>query len=82
MSDLINNAGLLEVSGQRDATAVRLLNRAPADAVGINVLSPFLSISDTCTFVTTSEPSPSTVFVVSPSEEVGSPVVVHRIALP
>ncbi|MEB2324201.1 MAG: hypothetical protein OZ921_16935, partial [Sorangiineae bacterium] len=82
MSGLITSAGLLPVSAQRAATGTVLYNRAPADALGVNVLSPFLASRTSCTFETTATPSASTVFVVTDHAADGgvdSPAVIHRI---
>ncbi|MEZ4224699.1 MAG: hypothetical protein R3B13_27355 [Polyangiaceae bacterium] len=84
MDELIANAGLLSVSALTAQPTITLYNRAPADAVGVNVLSPFISLNQTCTLTTSATPSTSTVFVVTdaPSPAQGNPVVVHRIQLP
>jgi hypothetical protein len=83
MSELFTNANLLSVSGQTSVTGSTIYNQAPADAVGVNVLSPFLAVKDTCKLTTSATPSSSTVFVVGDTQTPSnSPVVVHRIALP
>jgi hypothetical protein len=59
-----------------------LFNQAPADAVGVNVLSPFLAQKRTCSWQTSPAPGAGTTFVVTdapPGTEAGSPVVIHRI---
>ena len=85
MDSFMTSSGLLSVSAESDATSRSLFNRAPADAVAVGVLSPFLSLRRSCTFVTSEAPSTTTVFVVtdsSPDAGAGSPVVVHRIQTP
>ncbi len=84
MHELIDNAGVLQVSALTQQSGLTLYNRAPGDAVGINVLSPFISLNDTCTMTTSVPPSTSNVFVVTdaPAPGVGNVVVVHRIQAP
>lgn len=84
MHQLIDSAGVLPVSALTAQTGLTLYNRAPGDAVGINVLSPFISLSATCTMTTSVPPSTSNVFVVTdaPAPGVGNVVVVHRIVAP
>ena len=82
MGQLLTNAGLLAVSAQPSATGSVLYNQAPSDAVGLNVISPFIAQKQSCTLTTSAVPGPSTVFVVTnaPADAgAGSPVVVHRI---
>lgn len=86
MDDLITNANLLSASAQTSVTGNIIYNRAPADAVGVNVLTQFRSRRETCTFTTTAAPDASTIFVVtdspSTSGTLGAPVVVHRVVAP
>jgi hypothetical protein len=82
MGALVTNAGLLTVSAQPVITGSVVYNTAPADAVGLNVLSPFVALNRSCTFTTSAAPGPSTVFVVTnggPDAGSPSPVVIHRI---
>jgi hypothetical protein len=81
MAKLIDNAGLLPVTGHAKITGSTAHNVAPTDAIGVNVISPFLTLKETCTFETSAAPGPSTVFVVTDSATpgVGAPVVVHRV---
>ena len=85
MSDLITNAGLLDVSGQTSVTGALVYDRGLADAIGINVLTPFRASRETCTFATP-PPDSSTVFVVtdapSSAGRIGAAVVVHRVVAP
>jgi hypothetical protein len=84
MHQLMDSAGVLAVSAFTPESGVTLYNRAPGDAVGINVLSPFISLAKTCTLTTSVPPSTSNVFVVTdaPAPGVGNAVVVHRIVAP
>lgn len=88
MPELLSSSGLLAVDGHaaiatNDSTT-RFYNRAPADALAVNVVSPFSPISNSCTFETALTPSAETVFVVTdaPSPDAGEPVVIHRIVVP
>jgi hypothetical protein len=71
---------------QTSVTGNIVYNRAPADAVGINVLTQFRARRETCTFTTPPPPDSSTVFVVtdaaSAAGTLGAPSVVHRVVLP
>lgn len=85
MPDLLTNSNLLPVSAESDVTYSQLYNRAPTDAIGVNVLTPFVGTRMSCTFTTSVTPDATTTFVISdqgPTGPVGSPVVVHRTALP
>jgi hypothetical protein len=86
MPDFITSAGLLAVD---DATSLpsgaSLYVRAPSDGVGVNALSPFQSVGETCAYSTSQSPDPSTVYVVTdtpPGAELGGPVVIHRVSTP
>ena len=81
MSELVANAGLLPVTGETSAALSTFHNNAPADAIGVNVISPFLALNDSCTWNTTATPGLKTIFVISDSATPGSgdPVVVHRV---
>lgn len=78
MASFIESAGLLTTSGQTEVTGQVLFNNAPSDAVGLNVLSPFMAQNRTCRFTTTETPSNLLTFVVSEGGAAG-PVVVHRV---
>lgn len=84
MAEFIRAAGLMEVDGQTaialDDTTTRFFNRAPGDALGINVLSPLSPVPYSCTFDTSTAPSSDTVFVLTDAAD--APVVVHRIVAP
>jgi hypothetical protein len=84
MGQLFSNAELLDVSAETSASNQTLYNRAPADALGINVISPFLAAKESCTFTTSTTPDADTIFVIqdAASPAVGAPVVVHRVIEP
>jgi hypothetical protein len=86
MDDLLTNAGLLAATAQTSITGNPVYNRAPADAVGIGVLSTFRASRETCTFTVPTSTDPSTVFVVTDTPlsagSIGAPVVVHRVLSP
>lgn len=85
MREFIQAAGLLDTSASTDVTATTVYNRAPADGVGLNVISPYYALRNTCAFQTSVTPDAETVFVVTdsaPSAGLGNPVVVHRIRAP
>jgi hypothetical protein len=83
MTAFISGAGLLATTGATALVAGQsLYNRAPGDAVGVGVLSPFAARKESCAFTTSEVPSGSSVFVVSDVSATGgqgSPVVVHKI---
>jgi hypothetical protein len=88
MNELINAGNLLDpmaatsINGQTDITGEQLFNNAPFDVVGVNVLSPFLGSSHTCTFDTNATPSSTTLFVITDDEAGGLPVAIHRVIAP
>jgi hypothetical protein len=85
MHEFIRAASLLDTSATIDVTSKTLYNRAPADGVGLNVISPYYALRDTCAFQTSIAPDAETVFVVTDSASsagLGNPVVVHRIRAP
>jgi hypothetical protein len=85
MDTLIDRADLLPVTGETEINALQVYNRAPGDAIGIGVLSPYLTQRQTCTFTTTARPSADTAFVVTTATEDGTPgdpVIVHRNIVP
>jgi hypothetical protein len=86
MDDLVTNAGFITVTGQTSVTGDQVYNRAPADAVGLNVITPFLATAETCTFTAAAPPDSTTAFVItdtaSSAGSLGSPVVIHRVLAP
>lgn len=88
MNELINAGNLLDptgktsINGQTDITGEQVWNNAPFDVLGVNVLSPFLGTSHTCTFDTNAKTSSDTIFVLSDDEAGGLPVAIHRVIAP
>ncbi|HEY8943115.1 MAG TPA: hypothetical protein VIM73_02585, partial [Polyangiaceae bacterium] len=84
MAEFIDQAGLLELNGHTpiapEDTTTRFFNRAPGDALGINVVSPLSPVPNSCTFDTPVAPSSESVFVIT--DDANTPVVVHRIVAP
>jgi hypothetical protein len=82
MPSLLTSSGLLNVTAQTEITGSLLYNQAPFDAVGVNVISPYVAQNRTCTLGTPTPPGPNLVVVVSdaaPDAGAGNPVVIHRI---
>lgn len=84
MPDLLTNAGILAVSADnavKQSTPLDVV--APADAVGLGVVSPY-GAGKHSVFFTTTEPdtSPVTYVVEDPDNDAGptQPVVVHKVA--
>ena len=83
MAQFFSASQLLEVSAQTMVSNATLYNRAPADALGINVISPFNAPLDSCTFTTNVTADADNIFVVSDAKSgPGAPVVVHRVIEP
>lgn len=84
MDQFLSSAELLDVTAQNVVSNTTLYNRAPADALGINVISPFLAPVDSCTFSTSQVADALDVFVVTDAAApaTGSPVVIHRVIEP
>jgi hypothetical protein len=86
MPELVTNAGLLAATGQTNVTFTEIHNRAPFDVVGVNVLTPFLALEETCTWQTGETPGATSVFVItdqpSSAGTLGNPVVVHKVVTP
>jgi hypothetical protein len=85
MDELVSAAGLLPVSDETDATFQVAYNHAPGDIIGANVVSPLVTLYESCSMTTTATPSASTIFVVTdtdPADGTGRPIVVHRIVAP
>jgi hypothetical protein len=85
MHELINAGNLLPVTiaGQTEITGEQVHNTAPADVLGVNVLSPFLASSHTCTFDTNLVSDSETIIVLSDDNlPGGSPVAIHRVIAP
>lgn len=83
MGDFITNLGLMQVQSSDDYTGERYYVSAPGDAIGINVVSPFLAIRTSCIFNTSDAASGELVFVVRGGTDAdAAPGVVHRIIAP
>ncbi|HVU00937.1 MAG TPA: hypothetical protein VHE30_04265 [Polyangiaceae bacterium] len=85
MPAFLDAAGLLDARAQPGVTGNLLYNRALGDAVGLNVLSQFRAVRETCTF-TLNSVDPAATFVITnqpaSSGEIGNPVVVHTVVAP
>jgi hypothetical protein len=85
MHELINAGNLLlgPITGQTEITGDQVFNQAPFDVLGVNVLSPFLGSSHTCTFDTNLTSDDETIFVLSDdSDPGGAPIAIHRVIAP
>jgi hypothetical protein len=84
MPDFITSAGLLGADDAKSLpSSASLYVRAPSDGVGVNALSPFQPLGETCTYSTSQSPDASTAYVVTdapPGTELGAPVVIHRVS--
>lgn len=79
--DAIGVAGVNNTAGYDGTYQVA----APGDAVGINVVSPFLAVDTSCTFSIPGMPSADLVYVTTAADagpNSGDPGVVHRIVTP
>lgn len=86
MPDFWNSrgTGLFDVQGVLDITFTDLHNRAPANALAANVLTPFFALTSTCVF-DLADPGPDTQVIVTGQNPNGAgelPVVLHRVMLP
>ena len=78
MDDWLSSSGVLDVQGMTSVTGQQLVNEAPGHAVGLFVLSPFLSKPQTVTFDIVADPRVLVTSIIRP--KMGTePVVVHRI---
>lgn len=81
-----DGASLFDIQGIADITFQELQNRAPADAVAANVLTPFLALTSTCVFDMPAVTDPDTeVVITGPNTgDAGGelPVVLHRVMYP
>jgi hypothetical protein len=88
MHELINAGRLLDptgkstMTGQTDANNVQAYNNAPFDVLGVNVLSPFRGLTNTCTFDTDAKAGGDTIFVVTDDQAGGKPIAIHRVISP
>lgn len=81
-----NGASLFDIQSVADVTFLELQNRAPADALAANVLTPFLALTSTCVFDMPAVTDPDTeVVITGPNAgDAGGelPVVLHRVMYP
>ena len=83
MAQFFTSSGLMDVSAETVVSRQTLYNRASGDAMGVNVISPFLAPLDTCTFTTQLVPDADNIFVIRDTKTgPGAPVVVHRVIEP
>ncbi|MBI5533853.1 MAG: hypothetical protein HY898_14120 [Deltaproteobacteria bacterium] len=88
MPQLVTSSGLGSLDAVHDITVPShiLANVAPWDAIGINVMSPFLARPETVTLQTSMVPGADTIFVVvdntNPDAGAKLPVVIHRVVVP
>lgn len=80
MPRFLNAAGLLDASAHTGVTSLELNLVAPADAIGIGVLSPYQAPSTSVSFTLVGAPSATQVTVVREPKS-GEPVVVHRVVI-
>jgi hypothetical protein len=80
MPRFLNAAGLLDASAHTGVTSLELNLVAPADAIGIGVLSPYQAPSSSVSFTLVGAPSALQVTVVREPKS-GEPVVVHRVVI-
>jgi hypothetical protein len=82
MVDLVKNAGLIDLAGETNVPfSTSLAVSAPADAIGLGVLSPYAAGQKTVHFAS-NEPSSGQVswVVVDPTPDAGlAPVVIHKV---
>jgi hypothetical protein len=85
MGDLLTNSAILPVSAKTNMSRKQVYNRDPGDVLGVNVVSPFLALRDSCVFTTTVTEDANTSFVVTDNPSSAAdrkPLAVHRIAVP
>jgi hypothetical protein len=85
MGEFATSAGLANVGVETDHTFELVYNQANGDAIGLGVVTPFISLLESCTFDTTETQSANTVFVATdtnPVDGLGRPVVLHKIITP
>jgi hypothetical protein len=81
-----NGASIFDIQSVADVTFLELQNRAPADALAANVLTPFLALTSSCVFDMPELTDPDTeVVITGPNTgDAGGelPVVLHRVMYP
>ena len=85
MPEFTTSSGLADVGTESGYTGSLAHIQASGDVIGFGVVSPFLTLNNSCTFTTGETPSSDTVFVVTdtdPSSGLGAPIVLHKIVTP
>jgi hypothetical protein len=86
MHELVNAGNLLPagtLDGALEITGDEVSNDAPFDVLGVNVVSPFLATSHTCSFDVTLAADPDTIVVLTEDRDPGgAPVAIHRVVAP
>ncbi len=78
MPAFLDASGILSTSAHTTISGKTVDVIAPADAIGIDVLTPYFAASKSVTFTLTVAPSPSIVVVVQEPTSI-APVVIHRV---
>jgi len=84
MNEFATAAGLAAIGQETQFTSLAYV-RANADVIGVNVVSPFQTLDNSCTFATSETPSADTFFVVTdtpPGSATGAPIVLHKVVAP
>ena len=83
MGSFITASNLMNVSAETSVTGQTVYNQFPADAIGVNVVTPFAARADSCAFTTNLASTPLDLFVITNAAGAGAgaPVVVHRVVL-
>jgi hypothetical protein len=79
MDALLTNAGLLAVEGLSSVDGEVLENQGMLDAIGVNVLSPFIAKHDSAALTTSEVPGPRLDYVIVTDQ--GAPVVIHKLII-
>jgi hypothetical protein len=80
MPAFLSASTFLDVSGDTSMRAVALDVVAPGDAIGVGVLTPYLSATRTASF-TLASPLPSETKVVVSESASSAPIVLHRVMI-
>jgi hypothetical protein len=83
MNELITELGIFDATDMTAANGTTMYVNAPGNAVGINVVTPYLSVNQSCTFETSDVTDGIKVMVTSDSQVAGgNPHAVHHIVPP